>query len=94
MSLLSSSSSSSSANVAITIAVVKGEEGEEATPGGLAGTTMMTTDHTHHHPGDTAPDHQGTCTYIWTTPHIVVTQQPATVIEPGLLSGLGCQACV
>ena len=50
--------SSSSANMAIAIAVVKGEE--EATPGGLAGTTMMTTDHTHRHPGDTAQDHHGT----------------------------------
>ena len=56
--------SSSSANMATAIAVVKGEE--EATPGGLAGTTMMTTDHTHRHPGDIAQDHQGT--YIWTIP--------------------------
>ena len=65
--------SSSSANMAIAIAVVKEEE--EGTPGGIAGTTMMTTDHTHHHPGDTAQDHQGT--YICSEQCIVVTKQPA-----------------
>ena len=65
--------SSSSANMGITIAVVKEEE--EATPGGLAGTTMTTTDHTHHPPGDTAQDRQGT--YNTSEQYIVVTKQPA-----------------